>query len=128
MIQNVTVIGSGQMGNGIAHVFAAKGYSVTMVDVRKEALDKALQTIGTNLDRQIAKGTLSEKDKLQTLEKIQVSTELKDAVANADLVIEAATENIELKLKLFTDLDQYAPEKCILATNTSSISITQIAA
>jgi 3-hydroxybutyryl-CoA dehydrogenase len=128
MIQNVTVIGSGQMGNGIAHVFAAKGFSVTMVDIRKEALEKALQVIGTNLDRQIAKGSLNEKDKQLTLGKIQISTDLKSAVAKAELVIEAATENTALKLKLFSDLDQFASEKCILATNTSSISITQIAA
>lgn len=128
MIQNITVIGSGQMGNGIAHVFAAKGYSVTMVDVRKEALEKALNVISSNLDRQIAKGILTEADKTHTLEKLQINTDLKTSVSNADLVVEAATENTELKLKLFSDLDTYAPADCILATNTSSISITRIAA
>jgi 3-hydroxybutyryl-CoA dehydrogenase len=128
MIQNITVIGSGQMGNGIAHVFAAKGYSVTMVDVRKEALEKALTLISNNLDRQVAKGILTEADKAQTLEKLQINTDLKTSVANADLVVEAATENTELKLKLFTDLDAFTPSECILATNTSSISITRIAA
>jgi 3-hydroxybutyryl-CoA dehydrogenase len=128
MIQNITVIGSGQMGNGIAHVFAAKGYSVTMVDVRKEALEKALTVISNNLDRQVAKGILTEADKAQTLEKLQINTDLKTSVANADLVVEAATENTEIKLKLFTDLDAFTPSECILATNTSSISITRIAA
>ncbi len=127
-MQNITVIGSGTMGNGIAHVFAQNGFNVTLVDVAAAALDKALITIGKNLDRLIAKGTLSEDEKVATLRRIHPMTDLRQGVANADLVVEAATENLALKLKIFTDIDQHAPPMAILATNTSSISITQIAA
>ncbi|MBK6996526.1 MAG: 3-hydroxybutyryl-CoA dehydrogenase [Lewinellaceae bacterium] len=127
-MQNITVIGSGTMGNGIAHVFAQNGFNVTLVDVAAAALDKALITIGKNLDRLIAKGTLSEDEKVATLRRIHPMTDLRQGVANADLVVEAATENLALKLKIFTDIDQHAPPLAILATNTSSISITQIAA
>ncbi|MFN0216219.1 MAG: 3-hydroxyacyl-CoA dehydrogenase family protein [Saprospiraceae bacterium] len=127
-MQNITVIGSGTMGNGIAHVFAQNGFNVTLVDVASAALDNALATIGKNLDRQIAKGTLSEDEKSATLRRIHPMTDLRQGVANADLVVEAATENAGLKLKIFTDVDQHGPASAILATNTSSISITQIAA
>ena len=125
---NITVIGGGTMGNGIAHVFAQHGFEVTIVDVASAALDKALATIGGNLDRQVKKGTLTEADKTATLRRIHPMTDLKTGVSNADLVIEAATENTGLKLKIFGEMDQFAPENAILATNTSSISITQIAA
>jgi 3-hydroxybutyryl-CoA dehydrogenase len=125
---NITVIGGGTMGNGIAHVFAQHGYEVTLVDVASAALDKALATIGGNLDRQIKKGTLTEEDKSATLRRIHPMTDLKNGVSNADLVVEAATENIGLKLKIFGDMDQFAPPNALLATNTSSISITHIAA
>lgn len=127
-MQQIAVIGSGQMGNGIAHVFAQSGYPVTLVDIRQEALDKAIDTITKNMDRQVAKGTLTEADKVAAISRISTSTDLKTAVAQVDLVVEAATENIDLKLKIFTDLDQATKADCILATNTSSISITRIAA
>lgn len=127
-MQNITVIGSGTMGNGIAHVFAQNGFEVTLVDVATAALDKALVTIGKNLDRQVAKGALTEEDKAATLRRIHPMTDLRSGVSNADLVVEAATENVTLKLKIFADMDQHAPPAAILATNTSSISITQIAA
>lgn len=127
-MQNITVIGGGTMGNGIAHVFAQNGYQVTLVDVVSAVLDKALATIGKNLDRQIAKGALAEADKAAILQRIHPMTDLKEGVANADLVVEAATENISLKLKIFSDMDQLAPARAVLATNTSSISITKIAA
>jgi 3-hydroxybutyryl-CoA dehydrogenase len=128
MIQNIVVIGAGTMGNGIAHTFAQSGFKVNLVDVSQEALDKGLKTITTNLDRIIAKGNLSEEQKAETLGNITTFTALQDAVGNADLIVEAATENQELKLKIFGQMDQFAPENCILATNTSSISITKIAA
>ncbi|AZI28057.1 3-hydroxybutyryl-CoA dehydrogenase [Pedobacter sp. G11] len=127
-MKNISVIGSGTMGNGIAHVFAQFNYQVNLIDVNQEALDKAILTITKNLDRQIAKGTLSEEQKLITLGNIKTFTAMKDGVQHADLVVEAATENIDLKLKIFKDLDQFAPSDAILASNTSSISITQIAA
>lgn len=127
-MKNIAVIGAGTMGNGIAHVFAQKGYEVNLVDVSGEALEKALATIEKNLDRMIAKEKITESDKKGTLSRLNTSTEMKQGVANADLVVEAATENTDLKMKIFRDLDQAAPEECILATNTSSISITQIAA
>lgn len=127
-MKNITVIGGGTMGNGIAHVFAQNGFTVTLVDVVSAALDKALATISKNLDRQIAKGALTEADKAATLNRIHPMTDLKEGVANAELVVEAATENVELKLRIFADMDQYAPAGAILATNTSSISITKIAA
>lgn len=127
-MNNITVIGSGTMGNGIAHVFAQFGYQVTLVDIAQAALEKALLTIAGNLDRQVKKGTLTEDEKAATLARIQPVTDLKTGVAHADLVVEAATENVGLKLKIFAEMDQYAPPAAILATNTSSISITQIAA
>ena len=116
------------MGNGIAHVFAQSGYSVTLVDISQAALDKALSTITKNLDRLIAKEKISESDKAATLANIAINTQLADGVSKADLVVEAATENIDLKLKIFRDIDASAPANCILSTNTSSISITRIAA
>lgn len=127
-MKNVTVIGSGTMGNGIAHVFAQNGFNVTLVDIAAPALEKALATISKNLDRQVAKGTLTEQDKQNTLGRITTQTDLKTGVASAELVVEAATENVDLKLRIFTDMDAHAPENAILATNTSSISITKIAA
>jgi 3-hydroxybutyryl-CoA dehydrogenase len=127
-MKNITVIGSGTMGNGIAHVFAQHGYSVTLVDISKEALDKGMATITKNLDRQVAKGTLTEDAKKLTLLNISTSTDLASGVKDADLVVEAATENVDLKLKIFREIDANAPANCILASNTSSISITRIAA
>jgi 3-hydroxybutyryl-CoA dehydrogenase len=126
-IKTVTVIGAGQMGNGICHVFAQAGFAVHMMDVNQVAMDKAIGVIAKNMDRQISKGALTEDDKLHSLARIKTMTNLEEAVKEADLVIEAATENIDLKMKIFKDLDTYAPEHCILATNTSSISITRIA-
>lgn len=126
-IKNVTVIGAGTMGNGIAHVFAMKGFSVTLVDISAAALEQALATINRNLDRIIKKGKLSEEEKMSTLNNIQTSTDLATGLQVADLVVEAATENIDLKLKIFQQIDTHAPEGCILASNTSSISITKIA-
>ncbi|GAB2464096.1 3-hydroxybutyryl-CoA dehydrogenase [Hymenobacter qilianensis] len=125
---HVAVIGSGTMGNGIAHVFAQHGFPVTLIDISQPALDKALGTIGKNLDRQVAKGSLSEDDKTATLSRITTHTSIAEGVTNAQLVVEAATENVDLKLQIFRDLDLYAPEGAILASNTSSISITRIAA
>lgn len=127
-MQHITVIGGGTMGNGIAHVFAQHGYSVHLADISAAALERAMATIGSNLDRQIKKGTLSEAEKAATLGRITPVTDLAAGVANADLVVEAATEQVALKLKIFGDIDRYAPAGAILATNTSSISITQIAA
>jgi 3-hydroxybutyryl-CoA dehydrogenase len=126
-MKNVTVIGSGTMGNGIAHVFAQFGNKVNLVDISQPALDKALATIAKNLDRQVAKGTLTEQEKAATLSNITTHTKLEDAVASADLVVEAATENVDLKLKIFKQLDEICPANTILASNTSSISITKIA-
>ncbi len=127
-MNQVVVIGAGQMGNGIAHVFAQSGYIVTLVDVRQESLDRALTIIDKNLDRQVTKGSITEEDKKATLKHLNVSTHLQSAASKADLIVEAATENIDLKLKIFAELDQFAPAHCILASNTSSISITRIAA
>ncbi|MBK9637672.1 MAG: 3-hydroxybutyryl-CoA dehydrogenase [Bacteroidetes bacterium] len=126
-MQEISVIGSGQMGNGIAHVFAQNGYTVSLIDIQQVALDKAMETIGKNLDRQVGKGVLTETEKLETLGRITTHTDMKAAVKNSDLVIEAATENIDLKLKIFGDLDVACKPSCILASNTSSISITKIA-
>ena len=116
------------MGNGIAHVFAMKGFNVTLIDVQQTALDKALATIGKNTDRLIAKGTATEQDKKDLLSRIATATDVQQGVTKADLVVEAATENVELKLKIFKTMDEHAPREAILATNTSSISITKIAA
>lgn len=126
-MKNIVVIGAGTMGNGIAHTFAQTGFKVNLVDVSNEALEKGLKTITANLDRIVAKGNLTEEQKLSTLANISTSTTLEDAATNADLIVEAATENLDLKLKIFRQMDELAPENCILATNTSSISITKIA-
>lgn len=127
-MKNITVIGSGTMGNGIAHVFAQHGYKVSLVDVNEAALKKAIDTITKNLDRQVTKGSLTESDKAATLANIATHTDLKQGAAQADLVVEAATENMAIKLDIFRQLDEVAPAGCILASNTSSISITKIAA
>lgn len=127
-MKHITVIGAGTMGNGIAHVFAQNGFATTIVDISDAALDKALATIAKNLDRQVAKGSITEEVKTATLNNLTKSTSIADGVKNADLVVEAATENTELKLKIFQDLDAHAPAEAILASNTSSISITKIAA
>jgi 3-hydroxybutyryl-CoA dehydrogenase len=125
-IRQVAVVGAGTMGNGIVHVFAQHGYEVAMVDVREDALEKALATIGGNFDRQIRKGAASEEEKSAALGRIRTSTGLA-AVADADLVVEAATENRDLKFRIFEEIDRHAPPHAILASNTSSISITEIA-
>jgi 3-hydroxybutyryl-CoA dehydrogenase len=125
---NISVIGAGQMGNGIAHVFAQSGHPVTLIDIAQASLDKGLATIGKNLDRQVAKGSLTEDQKAATLKNITTSTDMAAGVKSAELVVEAATENVDLKLRIFRDLDASAPAGCILASNTSSISITRIAA
>lgn len=127
-MQNITVIGSGTMGNGIAHVFAQFGYKVSLVDINEAALQKALATISKNLDRQVTKGALTEADKTATLNNIKTFTQLENGVKNADLVVEAASENLNVKLSIFKQLDEICPAHTILASNTSSISITQIAA
>ena len=127
-MKNISVIGAGTMGNGIAHVFAMKGYKVNLIDISEEALEKALATIGKNLDRMLKKERISEADKVATLANISTFTDMKEGVEIADLVIEAATENETIKLKIFEQMDKNAPENSILATNTSSISITKIAA
>lgn len=127
-MKNVTVVGAGTMGNGIAHVFAMHDFTVRLVDVAQPALDKALATISKNLDRMVAKEKINEAKKTQTLGNIQFLTDLQQGLGEADLVVEAATENESLKGKIFTQLDEWAPESAILATNTSSISITKIAA
>jgi len=126
-IKNIAVIGSGTMGNGIAHTFAQFGYSVLIIDIKKEFLDKAIDTISKNLDRQVKKESITEEQKNATLSNIKTSVELKDA-KDSDLVIEAATENYEIKKKIFSDLDSFCKTETILASNTSSISITEIAA
>ncbi len=127
-IKNISVIGAGTMGNGIAHVFAQSGFNVTLIDVNASQLEKAIATIGKNFDRQIAKGTIAEEVKTKALANITTKTDVAEGVKNAELVVEAATENTELKLKIFKSIDDAAPAGCILATNTSSISITKIAA
>jgi 3-hydroxybutyryl-CoA dehydrogenase len=127
-ISNVTVIGAGTMGNGIAHIFAQSGYNVTLVDVSAPALDKAVSTITNNLGRQVKKGTLTQEDADSTVGRIQKQTDLATAAKTADFIIEAATENYELKKKIFQTLDENAKEGVILASNTSSISITELAA
>lgn len=127
-IFNVTVIGAGTMGNGIAQVFAQKGFKVVLVDVQQAQLEKALATIEKNLDRMVAKGTIAGEEKLETLANISTNISISEGVAAADIVVEAATENVELKLKIFGEMDAAAPANAILASNTSSISITKIAA
>jgi len=127
-MQQIAVIGAGTMGNGIAHVFAQHGFSVNLIDVSEDQLKKALSTIGKNLDRQKEKGLLTEDQVRDTLARITTEQVLASGVANADLVVEAATEHQPLKLEIFRQLDEHAPAGCILATNTSSISITRIAA
>lgn len=127
-MNNISVVGSGTMGNGIAHVFAQHGYQVNLIDLKEDFLQKALATITKNLDRQVGKELISEDEKNQALDRISTFTDLEKGVKNADLVIEAATESMEIKLELFRKIDQFSAETAILATNTSSISITKIAA
>nr|WP_321412467.1 3-hydroxybutyryl-CoA dehydrogenase [uncultured Allomuricauda sp.] len=127
-MEQIAVIGAGTMGNGIAHVFAQNGYKVNLVDIAQDSLDKGLSTITKNLDRMIAKEVIDESKKEATLANIDTYTNLKEGVSDTDLVIEAATENLDIKLKIFKDLDEVCKAKTILATNTSSISITQIGA
>jgi len=124
----ITVVGAGTMGNGIAHVFAQAGFKVTIVDISLGQLERAVATIGKNLDRQVAKGSITEEQKKETLANININSNMIAGVKDAALVVEAATENTELKLQIFEDMDKYAPKDAILATNTSSISITKIAA
>ena len=126
-IKNIAVIGAGTMGNGIAHVFAQNNFSVNLVDVSQNQLDKAIATIKKNLERQVVKNVISEEVKNKTIENIQTFTSLKEGVQKSDLIVEAATENLDLKLKIFREIDEHAGENCILASNTSSISITKIA-
>ena len=127
-MKQISVIGAGTMGNGIAHVFAMHGFSVRLIDVSQEALDRALHTISGNLDRMVKKEKISEADKTATLSRIATFTSIQQGVQQADLVVEAATENMTLKLDIFRELDEHAPSAAILASNTSSISITRIAA
>ena len=127
MADRIAVIGAGQMGNGIAHVFAQNGFDVVMIDVAQAALDKGRDTIAKNLDRQVKKGTIAESDKTAILGRVQTQTSL-DAVAGCALIVEAATENRDLKFRIFADLDAKADADAVLASNTSSISITEIAA
>ena len=127
-MNSVAVIGAGTMGNGIAHVFAQKGYNVSLIDVSQPALDKALATIAKNLDRQVTKGLMDEAAKESALQNITTFTEMSEGVKGAEIVIEAATENVDLKMKIFKSLDEVTGDDVILATNTSSISITQIGA
>lgn len=126
-MEKISVIGSGTMGNGIAHVFAQFGYHVSLIDISHDALNKGLGTISKNLDRQVSKGTLSAEDKENTLKRISTFTDIKSGVSDAELVVEAATENLDLKLKIFKDVSSLVPANTILASNTSSISITRIA-
>lgn len=126
-MNHIAVIGAGTMGNGIAHVFAMNGYAVNLIDVSSDALTKALATIDRNLDRMVAKGVINEQEKGETLGRINTMTAIADGVRDRDLIVEAATENPELKRKIFTEMDTHAPDQAILATNTSSISITWIA-
>lgn len=126
-MKNIAVIGAGTMGNGIAHVFAQNGFTVQLIDLNEAQLEKAIATISKNLDRQVSKGALTEEQKVQTLANLTTSNSIETGVSNAELVVEAATENVDLKLKIFQTLDTFAPANCILASNTSSISITKIA-
>ncbi len=125
--KNITIIGAGTMGNGIAHVFAMTGFNVNLVDISEPALEKAISTVAKNLDRMISKGKIDHEQKESTLSRISTLTDLSTAVAESDLIVEAASENLDIKLKIFETLDQSAPDHAILASNTSSISITKIA-
>ena len=127
-MENIAVIGAGTMGNGIAHVFAQNGYKVNLIDISTEALDKAFKTIEKNLDRMLSKEKITPETKEKTLSNLHKITNLQEGVSDADLVVEAATENMDIKLSIFKEMDQFAPANCILSTNTSSISITKIAA
>jgi 3-hydroxybutyryl-CoA dehydrogenase len=127
-MKSISVIGSGTMGNGIAHVFAQNGFEVALIDIQSDFLERALTTISKNIDRQVVKGTLSVEDKAASLARITTFVNLEEGVKRADLVVEAATENLGLKLDIFRQLDRFAPPHAILASNTSSISITKIAA
>ena len=127
-MENIAVIGAGTMGNGIAHVFAQNGYKVNLIDISAEALDKAFKTIEKNLDRMLSKEKITTETKEKTLSNLHKITNLQEGVSDADLVVEAATENMDIKLSIFKEMDQFAPANCILSTNTSSISITKIAA
>lgn len=127
-MKNIAVIGAGTMGNGIAHVFAQKGYQVNLIDIQQASLDKGLATISKNLDRMVAKEKIAEEEKLHTIANITTFTSIKDGVNKVDLVVEAATEHLEIKLDIFKTLDAVCAENTILASNTSSISITQIGA
>lgn len=127
-MENIAVIGAGTMGNGIAHVFAQNGYKVNLIDISAEALDKAFKTIEKNLDRMLSKEKITTETKEKTLSNLHKITNLQEGVSDADLVVEAATENMDIKLSIFKQMDQFAPANCILSTNTSSISITKIAA
>lgn len=127
-MKNISVIGAGTMGNGIAHTFAQNGFKVNLIDISQESLDKAIKTITKNLDRLVQKERITEEKKSETIDNIKTFTDLKSGVSSADLVVEAATENLDLKLRIFKDMDNHAPKDAILATNTSSISITEIAA
>ena len=127
-MKNIAVIGAGTMGNGIAHTFAQSGFTVRLVDISEKSIEKGMATIVANLDRMVAKGTITEDDRNKTIANIITHTDLKDGVAGADLVVEAATENVDLKLNIFRQLNELCKEDAILASNTSSISITQIAA
>jgi len=126
-MKNISVIGAGTMGNGISHVFAQNNYKVSLIDISQDSLDRGIATITKNLDRLLSKERITEEIKTNTLNNITTFTNTKEGVKNADLVVEAATENEALKLKIFKTIDEFAPEKAILATNTSSISITKIA-
>ncbi len=127
-MKKIAVVGAGTMGNGIAHVFAMNGFDVNLIDISQDALDKAMATVGRNLDRMVAKGILEESSREATLSRINLQTDLATGVADRDLIVEAATENPDLKRKIFQGMDMHAPAHAILATNTSSISITWIAA
>lgn len=127
-MKNIAVIGAGTMGNGIAHTFAQKGFKVNLIDISEKSLEKGMATISGNLDRMLAKESITEQEKQETLSNITTFTQIEEGVKNTDLVVEAATENVDLKLKIFKQLDEVTDAKTILATNTSSISITQIAA
>ena len=127
-MKRIAVIGAGTMGNGIAHVFAQKGFKVNLIDTQSTALDKAIATIQKNLDRQLTKGIIDEAIKAATLANITCNTCMEEGVKEADLVVEAATENSDIKKSIFANADKYAPANCILASNTSSISITELAA